>query len=214
MRQFALKARLPLIDGKIFVGLVFVISGAVVAWGGAAHIKELWSMVSQFFPIALPNDISQRTLVSFPLIFKELISAVSSLCAVLVGAMWFFSGIGEIFRSLKPYSEPSDFRHPELVTETVRTGEAQYWRTSSLGARLLGRIWGRARYVSPISYEFFGKLFRSSLKTLMLGGVIALVFYFWRILPFLLKRYLQLSVDLNSAFTRSYVFPDRDSVVA
>lgn len=99
------KTGFPKIDGTLFVGIVFAICGGIVAWSGYSHVKELWFKASQLFPIALPNDIAERTLVSFPLILKELISAVSSLCAVLIGVMWFFSGLGEMLRSLNPRSE-------------------------------------------------------------------------------------------------------------
>jgi hypothetical protein len=190
------KTGFPRIDGTLFVGLVFVICGGIVAWSGYSHAKELWFKASQFFPISLPNDIAERTLVSFPLIFKELISAVSSLCAVLIGVMWFFSGLGEMLRSLNPHSEATDFGHPELVAEIVRTGEAQYWRSSSFLTRSLGKIWGRSRYISPISYEFFGNILRSSVKIMLLAGVIAIVFYFLRVLPLLLQRYFQISVSI------------------
>jgi hypothetical protein len=195
MWRFVSRIGLP-INGKVFVGFVFVLSGAVIAWSGYSHARELWFKVSQFFPIQLPNDIADRTLVSFPLIAKELISAVSSLCAILIGAMWFFSGWGEVFRSWKHQAQPADFRHPELVAESVRTAEAQYWRASSVFARLLGRVWGRTRYISPISYEFFGKILRSSVKILLIGLLTAVAFYLVRIFPLLLNRYFQVTLNI------------------
>ncbi len=75
-----LKIGLP-IDGKVFVGFVFVVSGAVIAWSGYSHVRELWFKVSQFFPFSFRTTSLTGRSCRFPLIAKELISAVSSLCA-------------------------------------------------------------------------------------------------------------------------------------
>jgi hypothetical protein len=193
MSRFSAKDKIK-IDGKLFVGIAFVLAGISIAWMGYSQAKLLWSRALPFFPLSLPPDVSERVLASLSFIAKDLISAISSLCAILIGIMWFFSGLGDALRSGQLSQRSPDFAGPELVSETLRTGFPQHWRLSSWSARLIGTVWKSSRNFSPISYELTGRMLKSCLKILLLALLIALVFQAVSAVPGLLRRYLQVSV--------------------
>ncbi len=193
MSRFFAKNRIK-IDGRLFVGLVFVLAGISVAWMGYFQAKVLWSRLAPFFPLSLPADVSERILASLSFIARDLISAIGSLCAILIGITWFFSGLGDALGSGQLPQRSPDFADPELVSETLRTGFPQHWRLSSWAARFMGRVWESSRSFSPISYELTGRMLKSCVKILLLALVIALIFQAVTALPGLLRRYLQISV--------------------
>lgn len=183
-------------NGEALVGLAFVVAGGIIAWDGAGRLLELWRQLSPFLPFSVPSDLLQRLMVSLPLVFKLFICLVSSICGVLIGALWFFSGFGQIIRSRRKAVVASAFENPALVAESLRRAEPVHWTSPPLSARILARLWPAARLMSPVSYEMFRSLLRSSVAVLFWGVMIAIVIYLLHITPALLQGLLQRKVAL------------------
>lgn len=183
-------------NGRALIGIVFFLSGVVILLDGTGRIRELWVQLAPYFPFALPQDAGERVLQSLPLIFATFISGVGSVSAVLIGGLWLLSGLAEVFRKEKVAPEPPDLADPGLVTESLRSSEAQYWRASSLPVRLLSRMMPRARFTSPVSYKMAASLLGSMVKIFFAAVLIAVVFHIFQLVPGLVKKYLQASLTL------------------
>jgi hypothetical protein len=127
---------------------------------------------------------------------RVFIVLVSSICAVLVGALWTLSGLAEVIRSRKKVVNPANLDRPEVVAESLREGKAQYWRSASWVLRKLASVWPRVRLVTPVSHEIFKDLTRSSIKFIIIGLLVALVVYLLHLTPVLLNKYLQIRIEL------------------
>ncbi|HMK37044.1 MAG TPA: hypothetical protein VK463_18360 [Desulfomonilaceae bacterium] len=184
-------------SGQALVGLIVLIAGLFIVWEGIFKLKELWRQFSPYLPFSLPPDVAQRMQTALPYVFSAFVTTVGSLSAVLMGVSWGFSGLGEVVGSRKKGRRPSVFHAPELVAESVRTGQAQYWRSYSPILRILGRIWAPTRFMSPISYNIIKKILRSSLKLGLLAIVIALFAYGLHMVPVLLKKYANVYLPLH-----------------
>jgi len=185
-----------LTNGMALIGLVLLLAGIVVTRGGILKLRELWIEFTPYFPLSFSNVTPARVLVSVPLIVKVFIVLVSSVCAVLIGALWAFSGLAEMFRARKRTVNPADLDQPALVAESLRKGQTQYWRSASWSLRKLASVWPRVSFVTPISYEIVKDLARSSAKFVLVGFLVALAAYLLHLAPVLLKKYLQLSIEL------------------
>ena len=183
-------------NGMALIGLVLLLAGIVVTKGGILKLRTLWIEFSPYFPISFSEVTPARVLVSVPLIVKVFIVLVSSICAVLIGAMWAFSGLAEMIRSRKKDVNPADLDQPALVAGSLREAQSEYWRSSSWVLRKFTSLWPRARFITPVSYEILKDLARSSAKLIVVGFVIALVVYLLQLTPVLLKKYLQVTVEI------------------
>lgn len=169
--------------GERLVGVAFVISGALVARLGVTRLLELWREVSPHLPLSLPGNTPEILLNSLPLIFQYFINTVGSVCAVLIGALWFFGGLAETFESRKTGPQPADFQFPDLVAESLRTGSLLNWPSTPWLCRLLSMVWSKARCMSPVSYSMFSDAAWSFWKVIGLGIVVALIFLGLQMLP-------------------------------
>jgi len=183
-------------DGQVLLGVVFVIAGLFVGREGILKLRDVWQQFAPFFPISLPDDVSQRAIHSFPDIFKFFVVVVSSVCAVLIGALWAVSGVQDLFQMRRKIHRPPDFEKPELVAESIRSGGVLYWMSTPRLIRILSRLWSPARFMSPISLQFLKEMLRSFLKIALLAVLIALIFSFLRATPALLERYFHVSLKL------------------
>jgi hypothetical protein len=195
MRSFI--GKMPFLgDGRVLLGVVFVIAGLFVAREGILKLRDLWHQLAPFFPLSLADDLSHRAIHSVPAIFKFFVMIVSSVCAVLIGALWAVSGSQDLFRARRKTARPSDFDKPELVAEAIRSGRTLYWVSTPRLVRLLSRLWGPARSMSPISYQLFKEVIRSLVKIAVLAVLIALIFAFMRATPAMLEKYGHISLKL------------------
>ncbi len=195
MRSFIRKMAF-LRDGRALLGIVFVIAGLFVAREGILKLRDLWQQFAPYFPLLLPEDMSQRAIHSLPGIFKFFVVIVSSICAVLIGALWAVSGMEDLFQAHKKNRRPSDFEKPELVAESIRSGRALYWMSTPWLVTILSRLWAPAQFMSPTSYQFLKQMLRSFLKIALLALLVALVFSFLRATPALLERYFHISLKV------------------
>lgn len=183
-------------SGHALVGLVLVIAGLFIAWEGFFKLQELWRQFAPYFPFSLPPDTAQKMQTALPLVFSVFVTTVGSICAVLMGISWALSGLGEMFESKKKNSNPPDFEKPELVAESLRSAQAQYWRSYSRVLRMMGSLWSRTRFMSPISYNVIKRMMASCIKVVLLGVLFGLVAYGLHMIPMLLKKYVSLDVKL------------------
>jgi hypothetical protein len=183
-------------NGELLVGLVMLAAGVYIAWQGYAKLRELGAFFATFLPLHLPEDVAERLLKSLPLIGTVFINTVGSLAAMLMGVAWVLSGLMETWQAGKKPPEPSDIQDPNLVAEVVRTGQAQYWKSSSPLVRLMASLVPRARLISPISYDVIGSLFWTSLKVVLVGIVIAILWFALESIPGLVKTYLNRTIVL------------------
>ena len=141
-------------DGRVLLGVIFVIAGLFVAREGILKLRDIWQQFAPFFPLSLPDDVSQRAIHSVPDIFKFFVVLVSSVCAILIGALWAVSGVQDLFQARRKIPRPPDFEKPELVAESIRSGRTLYWTSTPRLMRSLWKLWSPARFMSPISYQF------------------------------------------------------------
>jgi hypothetical protein len=183
-------------NGQILLGIIFVIAGLFVAREGILKLRDLWHQFAPFFPLSIADDLPKRAIHSVPIIFKFFVVIVSSVCAVLIGALWVVSGLQDLFRARRKTIQPADFDKPELVAEAIRSGRAMYWASTPRLVRFLSSIWTPARSMSPISYQFFKEVLRSLVKIAVLAVLIALIFAFMRATPALVDKYFHISLKL------------------
>ncbi len=181
--------KLPLIrNGQALVGITFVIAGIFVGREGVLRLVQLWVELSVYFPISLPHDVSQKILVSFPLIFKLFICLVGSMCATLVGLLWIFAGIIETAQSRSTDEAAATFEHSDLVAEAVRTARPHHWAGVPWIARAVAFVWPAAGFMSPVTYDIFRDFLRSILRLVFWGLFVAVIVYLIDLIPWLLSR--------------------------
>ena len=180
-------------DGRVLLGIVFVIAGLFVAREGILGLRELWRQVAPFFPLSLVGDMSQRAVHSVPHIFKFFVVIVSSVCAILLGFLWAVSGVQDLFQVHRKIRRPPDLDKPELVAESIRSGRTLHWMSTPRLIGSLSRLWAPARFMTPISYQFLKEILRSFLKIAFLAVLVALIFSFLRATPALMEKYLHIS---------------------
>lgn len=178
-----------LLRGEALVGVAFFVSGIIVAWQGAGRLGTLYRQFSGYFPLSLPPNVGDTLLLSFPLIFQIFIGTVGSLCAVILGLVWMIAGVADAATIGKRRIEPPDMEDPEIVAESLRTGQPLHWKSYSLPVRITAKLGARMRFMSPVSYALLRHAAGSTVKLLLIGVAIAATFYVLRSLPELLLRY-------------------------
>lgn len=183
--------------GEVLVGLMFLISGIVVARTGAAKLSDLYRQLTPHFPLSLPPNVADTILVSLPLIVQTFVTTVSAICALILGIVWIVSGFADFFPRKGVKNDPADFEDPELVAESLRTEKPLHWRARSLPVRVAARLGRRFRFMSPVSYSLIRHSTASIVKIALIGVAIALVFHVLGLLPALLKTYADVDIVLT-----------------
>jgi hypothetical protein len=196
MRSFIQK--IPFLgDGRVLLGIVFVIAGVFVAREGILELKDLWRQFAPFFPLSLPHNLSQTATQSLPSVFKFFVVIVSSVCAVLIGGLWAVSGVQDVIQAQRKIGRPRDFDQPEFVAEALRSGRTLHWASTPRLVRILSSLWAPAKSMSPISYQFLKEMLRSFLKIILLAVLIAIIFAFLRTTPALLEKYFHMGFKVS-----------------
>jgi len=177
--------------GERLVGVAFVVAGVLAARLGVTRLLELWREVSPHLPLSLPGNTPEILLSSLPMIFQYFVNTVGSVCAALIGALWFFGGLAETFDSRKKSPQSADFQFPGLVAESLRTGSLLNWPSVPWLCRLLSVVWSRAGCMSPVSYGMFRDAVWSFWKIIGLATVIALIFLGLQVLPGIIDSVFQ-----------------------
>lgn len=185
-----------LTKGEALLGVVFFISGLIVAWHGAAKLGRLYSQFSVYFPVSLPPNVADTVLVSFPIICQTFIHTVGSISAVVLGLVWMIYGVADTIAVGKRKADPTGLDHSELVAESLRIGQPLHWRTHSLPVRIAARLGARLRFMSPVSYALLGHATSSTARLILIAIATALTFHLLRSLPTLLQKYAQLQFEL------------------
>jgi hypothetical protein len=185
-------------NGEAILGLVFAMAGLYVAWRGLGMLREIWGQVSALLPLKpLADDIGKQIAASMPIVSSLFIRIVSSICGVLVGVAWFVSGIAETIEALGKSPAPKDLHQREVVAEILRRAELLYWRSAGMMFRWLGRTWPRMRAITPVSRVLVSNLCRSSVKVLLVGIALIILWRGLHLTPTLLKRHLDVTVSLG-----------------
>jgi hypothetical protein len=183
-------------DGRILLGIVFLIAGLFIAREGILKLRDLWHQISPFFPLSIPDSVAQKAIHYFPAIFKFFVVIVSSVCAILIGALWAISGARDLLHGREKVDRPAELEGAELVAESIRLGRTLYWESTPWMVRLLSKLWAPARDMSPISYQFLKEILQSFLKIALLALLVALIFSFLKAMPAVLQKYLHVSIKL------------------
>jgi hypothetical protein len=183
--------------GEALVGVVFFIAGLIVAWHGAAKLAGLYRQFSGYFPISLPPNVADTVLVSFPIIFQIFVNTVGSICAVILGLVWMIYGAADAVATGKRKVDPTGLDRPELIAESLRTGQPLHWRAHSLPIRIAARLGARLRFMSPVSYALLGHAVRSTIKLILIIIITGLTFHLLRLSPALLQKYAGIHFQLT-----------------
>lgn len=178
------------------VGIVFTLAGVYVAWIAGTKLLEIYSQFKPYLPFNAPPDFSDQLLRSLPAVFKYFTVIVSSLCGVLVGALWVVTGLSDIFQRREKTPFVPDLDNPWQAANFLVSSELQYWRQTSIIPRFIAKHWKRARNIQPVSHQLAADLIKSSLKVVMVGFIIAIVLYLLSIVPELLERHFHITMRL------------------
>jgi hypothetical protein len=193
----AIVQRVPFFGNADFlVSIGFILAGALIAREGGMKLWELWTKLSAHMPISLQENVGDRIVSYLPMISGIFISSISSVCAVVIGILWSFSGISDVLQSRRTSTLPSGFANPDLPAESLRSSIPRHWRSRPWLLGLLALIWPRARFMTPVSYELFWDLVRSLFKILLLTILVAVAMHLLLILPSLSEKYLHFSFTL------------------
>jgi hypothetical protein len=180
--------KLPLAtNGEALVGMTFILAGLIIGREGVLKLASWWKELVPYLPLSLPSDVPQRILGSFPLICNIFISTVGSICAVLIGALWVLSGLGNAIQSRKTVQESVGFHSPAMAAESLRRGMPIHWDKLPWVMKIAGDRWPVMRSITPVSHDILKELFRCWAKLLFWGSVIAVVTYIIQMVPSLLK---------------------------
>lgn len=182
--------------GEALVGLMFLISGVMVARTGAVKLSDLYRQLTPHFPLSLPPNVADTVLFSLPLIVQTFVTTVSAICAVILGIVWIVSGFADLFPLGGVKNDPADFDDPELVAESLRTEKPLQWRARSLPVRVAARLGRRFQFMSPVSYSLIRHSAASILRIALIGMTIGLVFHILGLLPALFKTYADVDIVL------------------
>ena len=175
-----------LANGGMLVGMSFMLAGILVARLGVVGLFGLWRRFESFRPFKIPE--SHVILISLPLIVKILVITLSSVSAVMIGVLWFGSGIAEAIRSWKNAGARSGLVFPGLVAESMRTNTIRNWESEPFLLRMISLVWSRARSMSPASYQVFADFIRSLFGLLVWIILISLFKIGLEHLPLLVKH--------------------------
>ncbi|MEW6350184.1 MAG: hypothetical protein AB1646_14050 [Thermodesulfobacteriota bacterium] len=164
-----------LANGHVLVGSAFAVAGLVTIRAGVSGLWGLWNRLEAYRPFTIPDDAPQMILVSLPLILKVFVIFVSSVSAVLIGTLWFGSGVMDAVGGRRRANPDADLAQRELVAESIRTNSVRGWSSEPLLLKIGCMAWGKAREMTPAVYQVFAELVRSLLGLLFWVAVIWLI---------------------------------------
>lgn len=184
-------------DGDSLIGMAFFLIGIIVAWEGLLGLHRLWIQFQPLFPLTLPSNVSDIIANSFPIILNTLISAIASLCAVLMGSVWVFSGLADAFYGRRSKAMPGNFDNPQWVAESLVSGQPLYGRSLSISDKILVFFFPQLRHLSPVRYQIFHEALRSIWKVLFIAVAVAMVVQFMYALPGILSRHFGIRIQYS-----------------
>jgi hypothetical protein len=189
--------KMPLVaNGEALIGFVLLVTGVAIARDGVYRLQELWGVFRPFFPLSLSNSVAEWAMWSFPFIFSTFITVIGSICAVVIGALWLFSGLIEMVQSRRKPITPGEFAHPELTPEALRSVKVEHWKSFPRGFRLLATHWRHVRLLSPVSVQIVRESMISVAKIVLLGLLIAGFLAALPLIPALIRNLTQVSFTL------------------
>jgi hypothetical protein len=163
----------------------------MVGWMGVDKLGDLYARFSALMPLELPSGVGKWIGQSLPLIFSVFISLVSSVSAVLIGALWIIAGAVEALERRSQRAEAPEYAHPDAVAEALRRSEPQHVHQSRWLARLLVLLWPRARYMSPCALEICKEALWTVVKLILLIFAVAIVVSLLAMTPRFLATFKQ-----------------------
>jgi type IV secretory pathway VirB2 component (pilin) len=161
-------------------GVILATLGVLVALGSVTRLYEL----REFFPVNLPDHVSEFISSYIPFILGTFITTVAALAGLIVGLNWIFGGMREMSRLRIVLQHPGDYYRPENVSLGLKEGRLRsYDRAPSLIFFLLGRLWSNARYIAEIPGEIVRRNIRFIWKAAAMGIAIHFVFRLLNELP-------------------------------
>jgi len=181
-------------NGEVLIGFVHFTAGIIVTREGFLNLQDLWLQLQPYLPLSFHAQISEKIFTSLPIILKTFVMVVGSICAVLVGLVWIFSGLYNMIRRAEDLPAAADFGQPELVAESLRSGRPLYAHYRTWFAPILSRLWPKLGPVSPVSSEVIREVLWSLAKIALIWLLIALIMYFLGMVPDLLRKYARVHV--------------------
>ena len=128
--------------------LILTVLGALVGAGAVTRLYEL----REFFPLRLPDRVSEVILNYIPFILGTFITTVAALAGLIVGLNWIIGGLREMSCLRIPLRWPGDYYRPEGVSLSLKEGRVRtYDHSPSMIFFILGKFWSNAKYISEIS---------------------------------------------------------------
>ncbi len=160
--------------------LILTVLGGLVSAGAVTRLYEL----REFFPLRLPDRVSEVILNYVPFILGTFITTVAALAGLIVGVNWIIGGLREMSRLRIALRQPGDYYRPEDVSLSLKEGRVRtYDRSPSFIFFVLGRFWSNAKYISEISSESVRRNVRFLWKALVLAVLIHFSFKMLAFLP-------------------------------
>lgn len=164
----------------LLYGIVLATLGTFVTLGSVTRLYEL----REFFPIRLPEQVSEFILNYVPFMLGTFITTVAALAGLIVGLNWVFGGLKEMLRLRLYLRQVGDYYQPEHVSLGLKEGRLKsYDRAPSLIFFLIGKIWSNARYISEIPGEIVRRNIRFIWKAIIAGIVIHFLFKLLELVP-------------------------------
>ncbi len=179
----------------ILYGLTLGALGLFLSMGAVTRLYEL----REFFPLRLPDQVSQVILDYIPFILGTFITTVAAIAGLIVGFNWLVNGLREVscFRIRLKWA--GEYLRPEAVSLGLKEGKIRsYERAPSLIFLILSRFWANARFISEIPAETV----RRNVRFLWLAVIAGFIIHFGFRLLELVPPYLE-----NLGLGSGYVVP-------
>lgn len=164
----------------LLYGVILSAVGAFVAAGAVTRLYEL----REFFPLRLPDRVSEVILNYIPFILGTFITTVAALAGLIVGLNWVIGGLKEMSRLRIPLRQPGEYYRPEDVSLSLKEGRVRtYDHAPSLIFYVLGKFWSNAQHISAIAGENVRRNVRFLWKAVIFGVVIHFAFKTLEFLP-------------------------------
>ncbi len=160
-------------------GLVLGALGTFVTLGSLTRLYEL----REFFPLRLPEGVTEYILDYVPFILGTFITTVAALAGLIVGLNWILNGLREVSRFRVTVRRVGDYYWLEEVSLGLKEGHiGSYDRSPSVIFAIFRRFWSNAGFISEIP----GEIVRQNLRFIWIALFMAAAIHFlFRILEFL-----------------------------
>lgn len=184
-------------DGLALAGVLLCVCGGVIAGLGLSRIRDLWIQIQPVLPLSLSADVPEMVAQSFPTVLTVVVNFIASVCAVLMGIAWAFSGLASAVKGRRRRASPGDLDSPALVAEALRSScPARCLHFGPL-LRLLSLLRPTMVYMNPLSKGMLGDLWHGFLKAAIAVILIAFGVYFVSWIPGLLRKTLDWSIVIT-----------------